>query len=218
MEYNLASLRQRVLVDKLDDDEFDGGIVDRFINDTQRDIFNQYELTFQEKIFAGTLPSTSLMFSLPTDIAQLQSAVVTAPDDNIVDIMSKYIDFRTFNKLFPKPSINEAGDIQYWSLYSGNMMLSRATDVDYELTIFYTKTPKTLTLAADVPEIPEEFSELLVLGAYIRCLERNEDFDLANYIRSEYNNLLDMLVAKYGFRKANGPIKMKNKQISVRTR
>lgn len=216
MDYNLAGLRQRVLVDKLDDDEFDPTIVERFINDTQRDIFNNYELSFQEKIFAGTLPSTSVMFALPTDLSQLQSAVITTPDENITDIMGKYVDFRTFNRLYPKPSINEAGDIQVWTMYSGNMMLSRPTDKDYELTMFYTKKPKTLSLPADVPEIPEEFSELLVLGAYIRCLKRNEDFDMATYVEVEYNKELDLLVSKYGFRKSNGPIKMKNRQIRTR--
>ena len=57
MDYTLQALIQRVRIDKLDDDEFDTGIITRFINDTQRDIFNNYELSFQEKIFAGTLPS-----------------------------------------------------------------------------------------------------------------------------------------------------------------
>ncbi len=216
MEYNLSGLRQRVIVDKLDDDEFDQGIVDRFLNDTQRDIFNQYELSFQEKIFAGTLPSTSVMFALPEDLAQLQSAVVTTPEDDVIDIMNKYTGFREFNKAFPKPSLNDAGTIEAWTLYSSNIMLSRPTDIDYELTVFYTMKPTKLELDADVPVIPEDFSELLVLGAYIRCLERNEDFDLAEYIKVEYSNMLDMLVSKYGFRKANGPIKMKNKQIRNR--
>ncbi len=31
MEYNLAGIRKRVLVDKLDDEEFDPEIVDNFI-------------------------------------------------------------------------------------------------------------------------------------------------------------------------------------------
>lgn len=218
MDYNLAGIRQRVIEDKLDDDEFDTGIVDRFINDTQRDIFNNYELSFQEKIFAGVLPATVVMFALPSDLAQLQSAVITNPDANVVDIMSKYTGFRTFNQLYPKPSINEAGDVQAWTLYSGNMLLNRPTDVDYELTMFYTKKPKKLTSDTDVPEIPEEFSELLVLGAYIRCLKRNEDFDMATYAEVEYNKELDLLVSKYGFRKANGAIKMKNRQIRLARR
>lgn len=218
MEYTLQAIRERVINDKLDDEEFDPGIVDRFINDTQRDIFNQYELSFQEKIFGGKLPSTSTMFALPEDLSQLQSAVVTDPSNAVHDIMGQYVDFRTFNRMHPKPTSREAGAIEHWTLYSGNIILSRPTDIEYELTVFYTKKPTKLELPTDVPEIPEEFSELLVLGAYIRCLERNEDFDLAAYMKSDYNNMLDMLVAKYGFRKANGPIKMKNRQIRVRGR
>ncbi len=218
MEYTLQAIRDRVINDKLDDEEFDPNIVDRFINDTQRDIFNQYELSFQEKIFAGTLPSTSTMFALPDDLQQLQSAVVTDPDNNLQNIMGKYMDFRSFNHAYPKPTIATAGGIEAWSLYSGNMLLSRPTDITYELTVFYTKKPEKLELPTDVPEIPEEFGELLVLGAYVRCLERNEDFDLAAYVKTEYNNMLDMLVSKYGYRQANGPIKMKNRQIPVRMR
>lgn len=218
MDYNLAGIRQRVLVDKLDDEEFDPTIVDRFINDTQRDIFNQYELSFQEKIFEGTLPATSTIFALPKDLAQLQSAVITDPTDDIVDIMSKYINFRDFNKAFPKPSANESGAIENWTSYAGNMLLSRATDIDYKLTVYYIKKPTKLESNTQVPEIPEEFSELLVLGTYIRCLKRNEDFDMAVYVESEYNNMLDLLVSRYGFRKANGAIKMKNRQIKTRSR
>lgn len=218
MEYNLAGIRQQILVDRLDDEEFSASVVDRFINHTLRDIFNQFELSFQEKIFAGVLPATSLIFALPDDLAQLQSATITSPDANIVDIMNKYIDFRTFNKMFPKPSINEPGDIEAWTMYAGNILLSRPVDVDYELSMFYTKTPKKLELDTDVPEVPEEFSELIVLGAYIRCLKRNEDFDMAAYVETEYDKQLDLLVSKYGFRKANGPIKMKNKQIRQRRR
>ena len=72
MSYNLAGIRKRVLVDKLDDDEFDPEVVDNFINDTLRSIYNQFELPFQEKIFQGTIPAGSTMFRLPSDLAQLQ--------------------------------------------------------------------------------------------------------------------------------------------------
>ena len=80
MEYNLAGLRNRVLVDRLDDDEFDPDVIDNFINDTQRDIFNQYELPFMEKIFSGSIPTGSTMFTLPEDLALIQSQVITGPD------------------------------------------------------------------------------------------------------------------------------------------
>ena len=67
---------------------------------------------------------------------------------------------------------------QWEALYGGNIMLSAPTDKDYTMTMFYIKKPKTLVDNTDVPELPEEFEELLVLGAYKRILDRNEDFDL----------------------------------------
>ena len=219
MDYNLAGIRERVINDKLDDDEFDPGIVDRFINDAQRDIFNQFELSFQEGIFSGAVPVDATIFQYPTDVAIAQSHVITAPDGSQKDLHDGYLDFRTFNSMFPTPANNTPGAIGYWTLYGGNILTSCPTDDEYTLTIFYIKKPTKLVEDDDVPQIPEEFSELLVLGAYIRVLQRNEDFDQADYIKkNEYNNQLDLLVSRYGFRKSDGPIKMKNQQVNIRKR
>jgi len=216
MEYNLAGIRQRVIVDKLDDEEFDPSIVDHFINDTQRDIFNQYELSFQEKIFSGTIPIGTAMFKFPDDVALVQSQTITSPDGKQKDLRDSYIAFRDFNSRYPTPTNNEAGEVTVWSLYANNMLLNRPTDAEYTMNIFYIKKPTTLVDNADVPDVPEEFGELLVLGAFKRIQERNEDYDQAAVIGQQYNNLLNMLVARYGYRHADGPIIMKNRQVRTR--
>lgn len=213
MEHTLAGIRQRVLIDKLDDEEFDPGVVDRFINDTQRDIFNQYELSFQEKIFSGTIPAGSTMFKFPTDVAQIQSQVITGPDGSQSNIAKNYLGFRDFFTAYPTPAGNKPGGIGAWTLYANNMLTSTPTDKEYTMTIFYIKKPQTLVLGTDVPEIPEEFSELLVLGALERVQKRNEDYDLAAQTAIEYQRILGQLVNRYGSRKADGPIIMKNRQI-----
>lgn len=215
MEYNLESLRQRVIIDKLDDQEFDPGIVDRFLNDTQRNIFNQYELPFQEKIFEGDIPQGSSMIKLPDDAAQVQSFVLTSPDQETRELSNGYIPFRDFNKIYPAPSVSRPGQVYSWTLYNQRVLFSASTDKPYKLTIFYIKKPTTLKNGLDIPEIPEEFSELLVLGAFKRIQERNEDYDQAAVTGQQYNDLLDMMVARYGFRKADGPIRMKNRQVRV---
>jgi len=213
MDYTLEGIRNRVLIDKLDDDEFNTDIVDRFINDTQRDIFNQYELPFQEKIFEGTVPSGTTMFKFPDDVAQIQSQVITGPTGEQQDLHELFVNFRTFNSMHPLPANGEPSKVVRWTLYARNMLLSAPLDQDYKMTMFYVKRPTVLILPSQVPEIPEEFGELLVLGAFKRIQQRNEDFDLAAVTEQHYNNMLDMLVARYGFRHADGPIKMKNQQI-----
>lgn len=209
MEYNLAGLRQRVLVDKLDDEEFDPQIVDNFINDTQRDIFNQFELPFQERIFQGAIPVGSTMFQLPSDVAQIQSQTLSG----VSRFANLNMPWREFFMAYPDASNETPAAPSRWTLYAGNVLLNAPTDQEYTMTLFYIRKPKVLAEDGDVPEIPEEFSELLILGAYRRILERNEDFDLAATVNAQYQSILTQLVNRYGFRQSNGPIKMKNMQI-----
>jgi len=217
MDYTLQAIVQRVQVDKLDDDEFDTGVITRFVNDTQRDIFNQFELSFQEKIFAGTLPATSTMFNVPDDLALLQRAILTN-GTNIQDITSKYMPWREFLNTYPSPSSNTAGDVTNWTSYAGNIILNCPQEDEQTLTMYYIRKPITLTVGTQVPEIPYEFEELLVVGTYIRCLKFNEDFDQAAYVETEYNKMLDLLVTRYGGRLSPGSIKMANQQIKLRRR
>lgn len=209
MDYNLVGLRQRVRIDKLDDEEFDPDVIDNFINDTQRDIFNQYELPFQEKIFQGTIPSGSTMFQSPKDLAQLQYETMAG----VTGFSNTKMKWREFFNAYPDNVNTTPGSPSAWTLYAGNIVFDKPTDIEYVFTIYYIRKPVLLTEDTSVPEIPEEFAELLVLGAYIRVLKRNEDFDQAAYVQTEYDRQLDLLVTRYGFREAGGTIKMKNRQI-----
>lgn len=213
MDYTLVGLRERVRIDKLDDEEFDAGVIDNFINDTQRDIFNQYELPFQEKIFQGTVSAGSVMVQLPSDLAQLQSQTLSG----ITGFSTMKKKWRDFFDLYPDNTGEAAAAPSAWTLYAGNFIFNCPVDQDYTLTLYYIRKPVLLAEDNDVPEIPEEFSELLVLGAYIRVLKRNEDFDQADYVQVEYDRQLDLLVSRYGYRDT-GAIKMKNRQLPVTRR
>lgn len=208
MDYNLVGIRQRVLVDKLDDDEFNPQTVDNFINDTQRDIFNQFELPFQEKIFQGTILAGSTMFSLPKDLALLQTQSIPG----VKGFYRNKVRFSDFFKAYPDAINETASAPNIWCQYAGNILLSAPTDKDYQMTVYYIRKPIKLIEDSDIPEVPEEFEEALVLGAFRRCLEFNEDYDLAETINAQYQAQLQLLVGRYGFREADGPIKMKNMQ------
>jgi len=207
MAYTLADIRQRVLNDKLADTSFDADIVDGFINDAQRDIFNTYELSFQEKIFRGVLPTGGHIFTFPVDYQQAQSFILAGADGSTRELDNTYVPFREFNKHFPDPENTLAGPPVWWTIYAQKLMFNRPTEQEYTLSLFYLKKPTTLSADGDVPEIPEEFEELLVHGAYYRILYRNEDFDQGNFVKdSEYTPLLDKLVARYGKRQTAKPL------------
>lgn len=212
MSYTLAGIRNRILIDKLDDEDFEPDVVDNFINDAQKDIFSEYELPFTEKIFTGNLPASATMFQFPSDVSGLQSVIVADSNNNAYDITDNYIPFRDFNELYPAPGVNQAGAIQYWTIYGGKMIVSRPIPTDSYLTIYYNKVPAMLTEDTQVPELPEEFQELLLLGAFYRVQLREGDTDEGLLTKSEYQRKLEQMANRYGFRVNNGPIKMKNRQ------
>jgi hypothetical protein len=220
LEHTLSGIRNQVLDDKLDDTSFDPAVVDRFINATQRDIFNTYQLPFTEKVFSGALPVGNYIFQMPTDLQSVLSIVITAPDGQQRSINNRFMAYKDFNASYPTPLNNEAGPITAWTLFGGKMYSNTTIDQSYQMDTFYIKKPITLTDDADVPEIPEEFQEVLVLGAYKRVLERNEDYDMAAVIGNQYNDQLDKLVGRYGFRISSGPVIMKqpNRRAFHRTR
>lgn len=217
MDYTLATLRRDLALDLLDDEEYDPAILDRAINKAVREIYNQFELSFMEQIFSGTVPEGSAMFGYPTDLALLQGLVLTAPDGKQRTLDNSYLPWRDFNRLYPTPANNDPGAPIHWTSYAGNMILSRPTDKEYTIDIYYVKKPAKLLADMDVPAIPEEFAELILLGAYIRIAKRNEDTDLAQMALQDYAGQLNKLVERYGYRRT-GPIKMKNRQVATRRR
>jgi len=204
--------------DKLDDTSYDTSIIDRFINDTQREIFNTYELPFQEKVFAGSLPSGAYIFTLPSDYQMTQSMVLTNEGFR-KDLSHQYVDFRDFNAWYPTPSEYVAGPPDVWTLYGNQLYFTRPTDDAYTISLFYLKTAKELTGDTDVPEIPEAWGEILVLGAYYRVLERNEDFDQAAFIRDgDYADMVDLMVARLSQRQSASPSTIRQTMRSQRGR
>lgn len=206
MAYTLSGIRNRVLNDKLDDPQFDPDIVDNFINDTQRSIFNQYQLPFTEKVFSGLLPDGGYIFTFPDDHQLTQALKITDPTENVRDITDLYMPYQQFNRAFPVPPNNPVGTPGAWTLHGNKLYLDKPTDQLYTLELYYIKKPTLLADDGDIPELPSEWEELLVLGAYYRVLERNEDFDLATFYKNgDYADELDKLVARMSNRQIGKP-------------
>jgi hypothetical protein len=208
MDYNLSYLRNRVLLDKLDDDSFEPEIVDRFLNDAQRAIFNSFSLPFMEKVFAGELTASSAIFTFPDDYKKVQSLVITSPEGLRRNLTDNYVGFRDFVTRFPSPTTNPVTAPNVWTLHGDKLYFSAPTDQNYTMTMYYVKRPAKMIEDDDTPEVPEDFEEILVLGAYYRILQRNEDFDLAAAVKSEYFDELDKLVPTYSPRQNGTPIVM----------
>lgn len=219
MAYTLAGIRQRILDDKLDDTTFNGSIVDRFVNDVQRSIFNTYELPFQEKEWNGVAAEGEHSFEFPEDYQTEQALIIVDPEGNVKDITDNYLPWRDFISIYPLPENNPAGSPQVWTAHANKLHFSRPFDDDYTLALWYLKKPDTLTDDADIPEVPSEFEEVLVLGGYIKVLERNEDFDLAAYYKQgDYTDEVQKMVSRLGRRQTGQALRIRQPQRVTRGR
>jgi hypothetical protein len=219
MAYDLIGLRNRVLDDKLDDTSYSPSVVDNFINDTIRDIAMTYELpAFEEKEDAA-IASGSNTFVLPTGYQMAQAFVILSADGNVKkDIGDNYVPFREFIRSYPMAETNEEGAPTFWTSHGGIIYLDRPVDQNYTATLWYLRTPTTLVDTTDVPEIDETFSEIIILGAYYRVLQRNEDYDLAAANEQAYNSKLDKMMVRTTKREGTTPHIMNQPQRIPRRR
>jgi hypothetical protein len=135
--------------------------------------------------------------------------VLKAADGSVVDISDNYLEFRDFNKRYPAAETNSVGKPSVWTSYGNKLYFTQPTDQSYTLSLFYLKTPDTLEDDADVPEIPEAFQEVLVLGAYFRILERNEDFDQAAFVKGgDYADEVAKMLNRLAKRQTGKPHQM----------
>jgi hypothetical protein len=196
MAYNLAYIRNRVLNDKLDDTDYDPDIVDNFLRDAQRKIYNSYQLPFMEESFVGTLPPGSNRFNFPDDAQIPHGLIITDPEDLTFRkiLTDRYLAFRKFYELYPAAENNTPATPYQWTIYAGRIVFNCPTDKTYTMTMRYTQKAPVLKDDGDVPGIPEEFAELLILGGFYRVQRRNEDYDEAAATKQEYNEELNEML------------------------
>lgn len=195
MAYNLGTVRGRV-EQKLDDTSFGVIKLNQFINDGQREILNTYRFPFMEReASVNAIPGTDLLQNLPTDIQSFLSLRIYTPIGYATELA--YIEYEDFDRAFPNPNLTGDTAPAAWRVFNRTIQIYPEPNNTYNLKLKYIKEPTELTLDADVPEIPESFSELLVLAAYRRALEHNDDYDQAQVIQQQVDILGEKMVERY---------------------
>lgn len=209
MAYTLGQLVADVQ-SKLDDTSFDSTLIKQFINDAQREVAIKYNFPFFEASYSGSLVIDTYIYLIPSGIDTIEGMRITDPSGDEVDITRNYLDFRTFDQRFPDPSENESGVPRYWTVRDGNYYLFPKPDKTYTFDIRYQKIPTTLSADADVPEVPERFQEILVLGALSRAHKFNDEYDLADFEDRKMEELLFEASQRSSKRQTGTPSKMKS--------
>lgn len=214
MAYVLSDIVTRVQK-RVRDTNYSSSDIKAFINDAQRAVFNEYDLRFMETSQSYTLgvgvQDITNGSGLPSNFVSPLSIQITTADYER-DLI--YVDYKELDTLYPNQSDDTANTPSYWYVYGNTISVYPEPDQAYTVRLRYIKEPTALSGDADVPEIPSEFEELLIYGAGYRVFEEKDMDDKAGVFEAKYDRQVQMLVARYGFRKKGSmPIMRINRRI-----
>lgn len=193
MSYTVNDLYLRVQR-KLDDPDFSLAALLDFLNDTEREVFNRYRINIQESQI-DTITTTAgvrTLSGLPGvagagAVAQYISLRVILPVNYAHEI--PYMEYEDVDVVYPNYQLLGQGPPIAWFIFDGTPSLVNNADKVYTLSAKYTVQPTELVNPTDIPNIPEEFSEITVLGMYARALEFNDEYDEATAVRQQFAKL-----------------------------
>ena len=194
MSYQLSTCRTRIQ-QKLDNTAFDQTKLTQFVNDGQRDIFSTYKFPFMEREASLTTTAGQVTVStLPTDFQSTISLRRYTPSYKAG--MLRYVEYEDFDELHPNPTVGDNAIPVEWTLFNKTITVFPKADDAYTLKLRYYKKPAELVNDSDVPEIPEEHSEILVLAGYKRALMHDDNYDQAQVVQQDVDQLAQAMIIR----------------------
>lgn len=212
MAYTLSDLVSRVQ-NRIKDTGFSSTQIKQFIDETQNDVFNEYRLPFMQAtqnytLSAGVADITNGS-GLPTNFVQAIDLYITSAG---LEAVLPFKDIAEVDRSYTDPAdttVNPSGIPQFAYKYGENIYVYPAPASDYTVTLRYYKRPTELSADADVPEIPEEFKELLVVGGAYRVFQVKDNYDKAAILENKYMELLQKLAVRYSQTQVGQPTQMR---------
>lgn len=193
MSYLVSDLITRTQ-QKLDDPSFDTQTLINFANDIEREIFNKYRINTEEQQVdtTTTIAGSRTLTGLPgtaggSVVAQYISMRIILPVN--YSMVIPYMEYEDVDVLYPNYQLLGQGPPIAWYIFDGTPAIVNLADKVYTLSAKYTMQPTKLAATTDAPNLPEEFSEITVLGMYARALEFNDEYQEAVAIRQQYHSL-----------------------------
>lgn len=212
MSYQLSDIVTKVQL-RVRDTGYSTTEIINYINDTQNDVFNEYSLPFMQATQTYTLTAGVSDITngsgLPTNYVQAIDLLLTSAGREKV---LTYKDFKEIDVLYPDSddqTANPQGVPNFWYYYGETIRVYPEPDTGYDLTLRYYKKPTLLSANSDVPEIPSEFEELLVVGAGYRVLQVKDNYDQAGILQNKYDELLAKMVVKFSQPQVGTPTLMR---------
>lgn len=203
--YNLAGLISRAKA-RLKDAQYSETDITQFLNDAYFEILGEAHYQFTERKYLASSQLGGPLL-LPPDF-QTVTHFVAELDGNRFPLhyleADKFFDAQK-NSSFTNYRYTIFGNELFYSLPD----LEGRTDEDgdmefYKLHLYYLAKPVALVNDADVPLIPAEFGEALLLGALARAEQIRDNYDYATIYENKKDELITNMKLRYCPRQLEG--------------
>ena len=202
-DYNLLNLINRIAA-KLNDQEFNRDQIKQFINDAYFEVIGEDKYPFMERVDTDMAGGSDFLM-LPSDYQSTLAVTATRKDGTRSPLRyispREYLELDKFNRptfvytiagneLMVNVPVGQATATPEGTFYINNIAVKH----------YYLARPHPLEKDSDVPKIPYEFSEIIVLGALSRAEQRRDNFDFAHIYNNQQQQLIENMKIRYGQR------------------
>jgi hypothetical protein len=216
----LGTYKTRVR-NKLADPSFDDASLTQFADEVNKEICNQpVPWPFMESLFLGTLTAGMNTYNFPSDLQRPISLEVTVPDASARFLT--YMPYKEFDQRYPDPTQLTRNAPDVWSRFGTTFIVGPPPpDQAYTVQMRYIKLPSTTITTAGDPtllDVPDDFSELVVLGMYARALDASDQQDVALGQYNRFAQQLSLMKQRYGIMQSGVPLRMQTGRSLLRGR
>lgn len=206
MSYNLLDLRTRVRK-KIKDTSYAADTIDGFINDAIVEIADLYPWKYFQKVVSGALTVGEHTYEQQDDHQTTTKLVLVHPTNTTSswDLTKYRKTWEKFFDIYPTPENLDNSQPVYWTEYGDQLYFNCPANLAYILKQYYQKLPTELSADSDVPELPQNFREAIVLGASYRCEEERDNYDIAAVLQNRFNDRVSDLIMRFPNDTMTGP-------------
>lgn len=164
----------------------------RWVNLAQQDLGEYAQIQAPPYTFSSQ--QGVQIYPLPADCLKARSLTWLV---NGVTVGCSYLHLDEFENLSQNTNsqVVAVGTTPYWTVWGNEIMVwpVPSENGSNDLALYYYQQPADLVNLADVSLLPYRYQEALVLYAYARALEQQEEFQYAQYTDGLYNAMKQRL-------------------------
>lgn len=154
----------------------------RWINEAQRDVVVNNREVNQTIATLTTSPGEAIY-----DIATLIPNILRIHSITLNGVLLTMI---TFEEAQAKMREEAEGNPKYWFRYAGQLNLWPAPSEESSVTVYYNRSPQTITQGTDVLGVPENYYEAVNSFCLAKAYELDGDSQMLGIKKEDYNRNL----------------------------